>query len=64
MNIIPTLVLFYSGAIRSFVSIDLNKEFGDGHGECDYPLEVDITDYRPVRVSSVYRGCVLELFHE
>ncbi|XP_052626550.1 uncharacterized protein LOC111921560 isoform X1 [Lactuca sativa] len=55
VNIIPTLVLFYLGTTRSFVSLALNKGFGDGHGEFDYPFEVEITNYRPVRVSSIHR---------
>lgn len=64
VNDIPALVLFYSGATRSFVSLALSKRFGDTPREIDYPLEVEIDDDRPVRVLRVHRGYVLELFHE
>ena len=32
--------------------------------ELDFPLEVEISNDQYVRVSSVHRGCVLEMFSE
>lgn len=64
MNGVSALVLFDSGATRSFVSLGLNKRFGDAPRELGYPLEVEITDDYPIHVSRVHQGCVLELFHE
>lgn len=41
MNGVSELVLFYSGATLSFVSLALRKRFGDALGELHYLLEVD-----------------------
>ena len=49
MNNIPMLVLFDSGATRSFVYLTLSKSFDDVLGELDYPLEDEITDDHPAR---------------
>lgn len=64
MNGVPALVLLDSGTTRSFVSLALGNIFGDTPGELDYPLKLEITDDRPMQVSRVHRGCVLELFGE
>ena len=64
MNGIPALVLFDSGATRSFVSLALSKRFSRAPGELDCPLEVEIADDRTVRVDKVYRGCSLQIFEE
>ena len=64
MNAISGLVLFDSGATRSFVSLTLSKRFADALGDLDYLLEVEIADDRSVLVSMVHRGCILELFSE
>ncbi|KAL7602564.1 hypothetical protein Lser_V15G25340 [Lactuca serriola] len=64
VNSISFMVLFDSGATRSFVPLVLNNKFSNAPGEPEYPLEVEIADDRPLRVSRVYRGCLLELFSE
>lgn len=51
MNEIITLVLFDLGTTRSFVSLAFSKRFGDAPREIDYPLEVEITNGRPLHVS-------------
>lgn len=46
------------------MSLALNERFDDTPGELDFPLEVDIVDDHPVRVSRVHRDCILEVFSE
>ena len=48
VNRISALVLFDSGATRSFVSLAFNKRFVDALKELDCPLEVEIVDDRHV----------------
>ena len=64
VNGISAMVLFDSGATRSFVSLALSKRFSRAPGELDCPLEVEIADDRTVRVDRVHRGCSLQLFDE
>ena len=64
VNGISALVLFDSGATRSFVSLALSKRFSRAPGKLDCPLEVEIADDRTVRVDKVYRGCSLQIFEE
>lgn len=64
MNSFPALVLFYLGASQSFVSHALSNTFRAATGDLAYPLVVEITDDRSVRVSRVLRGCTLDLFRE
>ena len=64
VNSISTLVLFDSGATRSFVSLVLGKRSVGDLGELDFPLEVKIANDQSVQVSRVHRGCVLEMFNE
>ena len=64
VNGISAMVLFDSGATRSFVSLALSKRFSRAPGELDCPLEVEIADDRTVRVDKVYRGCSLRIFEE
>lgn len=64
VNNISAMVLFDSGATRSFVSLALSKRFSRAPGELDCPLEVEIADDRTVRVARVYRGFSLLLFAE
>ena len=64
MNGIPVLVLFDSGSTRSFVSLPLSKRFFESSGMLDCPLELEIADDRSMRVSAVFRDCVLRLFEE
>ncbi|KAL7593210.1 hypothetical protein Lser_V15G34740 [Lactuca serriola] len=64
VNNIHALVLFDSGATRSFVSLVLSNRFVGAPGELDCPLDIDIADDRSVRVARVHRGCILQLFSE
>ena len=62
VNSLPTLVLFDMGAIQSFVSQSFSREFGLLVGELECPLRVSIANKHEISDSSVYRGCVLEIF--
>ena len=53
VNDISTLVLFDSGATRSFVSLALSKNFVRAPGVLDSPLDVEIVDDRTVMVARV-----------
>ncbi|KAL7608806.1 hypothetical protein Lser_V15G12358 [Lactuca serriola] len=64
VNGISALIMFNTGATRSFVSLALRKRFVGAPGELDCPLDVKITDDRIVRVARVHRGCTLRLFDE
>ena len=64
MNGISALVLFDSGATRSFVSLALSKRFSRLPEELDCPLDIEIVDDMTVRVTRVHRGCTLRLFEE
>lgn len=55
-------VLLDYGATRSFVSLALNKKFGETPEALDYPFKVDISDDRTVSAIRVHCGCILELF--
>ena len=59
MSGISALVLFDSGATRSFVSLALSNRFIGAPGELDCPLDVEIVDDRFVRVARVHRWCIL-----
>ena len=56
------MVLFDSGASRSFVSQSFSREFSAPVGELECPLRVSIANEHGVSASSVYRGCDLEIF--
>ena len=62
MNSFPDLVLFDSGASRSFVSQSFSSEFSVPVGELECPLRLSIANEHGVSASSVYRGCDLEIF--
>lgn len=61
-NDMPTLFLFYLGATQSFMSLPLSKKFYVTLETLDFPLEIDIVEYRTMSVSSIHRDCVLEIF--
>ncbi|KAL7585806.1 uncharacterized protein LOC111885411 [Lactuca sativa] len=61
---ISALVLFDSGATRSFVLLALSKRFVGAPSELDRPLDVEIADDRTIRVVRIYRDCTLQLFSE
>ena len=62
VNGIHVLVLFDSGATRSFMSLALSKKFDIDPGALDFPLEVEIVDDHTVSALRVHGGCVLEMF--
>ena len=62
MNSLPALVLFDSGASRSFVSQSFSGEFCTPMSKLECPLRLSITNEHGVSASSVYRGCDLEIF--
>ena len=53
-NALPALVLFDSGASRSFVSRSFSREFATPLGELECPLRVSIADEHVVSAFSVY----------
>lgn len=57
VNSIPGLMLFASGASRSFIST-----ISISHEALDRPLKVVVVDDRMVSASKVYRGYVLDIF--
>ncbi|KAJ9539526.1 hypothetical protein OSB04_032259 [Centaurea solstitialis] len=61
VNSKPSLVLFDTGASKSFVSLSFCKNFSNVMGRLDEPLEVEIVDEKSVWVSDVYRRNVIEL---
>ena len=61
---IYSLVLFDSGATRSFVSLALSKRFAGAPRELDCPLDVEIADDLSVQVTWVHWGCIILMFSE
>ena len=63
---ISTLVLFDSGATRSFLSLALSKRFFGAPGELDCPLDVEIVDDRTIRlggfIGDVHCSCSMRSF--
>ncbi|XP_023743260.1 uncharacterized protein LOC111891437 [Lactuca sativa] len=64
VNGLSDLVLFDSGATRSFVSLALNSKFRDAPGTLDSPLEVEIVDNCTVNAARVFRRSILNMFDE
>ena len=62
VNSLPTLVLFEFGASRSFVSWSFSREFELHVGKLECSLWVSIANEHKIYASSVYQGCVLEIF--
>ena len=62
MNSLPTLVLFDSGASRSFVSQTFSSGFRVSIDDLECPLRVSIANEHEVFASSVYLGCELVIF--
>ena len=60
VNSLPALVLFDTGATKSFVSLSFCKNFSLVKGRLDEPLEVVIADEKSRLGSDVYRDNVLE----
>jgi len=61
VNSLPTLVLFDTGATKSFVSLSFCKIFSLVKGRLNEPLEVEIVGKESRLVREVYRGNVLEI---
>ncbi|KAJ9561717.1 hypothetical protein OSB04_006877 [Centaurea solstitialis] len=62
VNFVPTLVLFDSGAMTSFMSLSFCKNFMNVNGRLDNPLEVEIADEEFQLCKDVYRNNVIEIF--
>ncbi|KAJ9539518.1 hypothetical protein OSB04_032251 [Centaurea solstitialis] len=61
VNSLPALVLFDSGASKSFVSLSFCKGFTNVMGRLDKPLKVEIAAEEYRLCSDVYRDVVIEL---
>lgn len=61
-NFVPTLVLYNSGASRTFVSTSLGRCFSTTRRTLDRTLKVAIAADHSVSASEVYRDYVLEIF--
>ena len=62
LNSLSALVPFDSGASRSFVSQSFSRGFDMTLGESGFQLRVSIVNEHRISASSVYQGCVLEIF--
>ncbi|KAJ9563463.1 hypothetical protein OSB04_008623 [Centaurea solstitialis] len=62
VNSVPALVLFDSGASKSFVSYAFCKNFMHVGGRLDSPLEVEIAAQKYRLCKHVYRNSVIEIF--
>ena len=62
MSYIPSLVLFDSGASRSFVYLAFSHHISIRCEVLIRPLRVSIADEHAVFATDVIRGCVLEIF--
>ena len=62
VNSLPALVLFESGASRSFVSQSFCREFALLIEELECLLRVSITNEHRVSAISIYQSCILEIF--
>ena len=62
MSSVPALVLFDSGASRSFISLAFSRRISIPREALSRPLRVSIVDEREVCATEVIRGCVLEIF--
>ncbi|KAJ9548849.1 hypothetical protein OSB04_021392 [Centaurea solstitialis] len=61
VNSLPALVLFDSGASKSFVSLSFIKGFSNVMGRLDKPLKVEIVAEEYRLCSDVFRDIVIEL---
>ena len=61
VSFVPALVLFDSGASRSFVSLAFSQHISIRREALSRPLRVSIADERVVYATDVIRGCVLEI---
>ena len=59
---VTALVLFDSGASRSFVSLAFSQHISIRREALSRPLRVSIADERAVYASNVIQGCVLDIF--
>ena len=62
VNYVPALVLFDSGASRSFVSLAFSQHISISRETLSRPLRVSIADERVIYATEVIRGCVFEIF--
>ena len=62
VNSVPALVLFDSGASRSFVSLAFSQYISIRREAMSRPLRVSIANERAIYSTDVIRGCILEIF--
>ncbi|KAJ9535388.1 hypothetical protein OSB04_un001497 [Centaurea solstitialis] len=62
VNSVPALVLFDSGASKSFVSYAFCKNFMHVRGSLDSPLEVEVAAQKYRLCKHVYRNSIIEIF--
>ena len=62
VNPVPALVLFDSGASRSFVSLSFGRCFSTSCEALSRPLRVSIADEHVVLATDAFHGCVLEIY--
>ena len=62
MNSVPALVLFDSGASRSFISLAFSQHISVSREALSQPLRVSIADERVIYATKVLRGCIVEIF--
>ena len=62
VNSLHALLLFDSGAIRSFISCSFCRGFDMPIGELKCLLQVSIANEHEIYASSLYYDCVLEIF--
>lgn len=61
VNSMPALVLFDTGASKSFVSLSFCKSFNLVKDRLENPLEVEIAGEKSLFVKEVYKGIVIEI---
>ncbi|KAI3796491.1 hypothetical protein L1987_39162 [Smallanthus sonchifolius] len=59
INSLPALVLFYSGASRSFVSLKIVKHSSFVSSKLDEPLEIEAANDKSFFVFDIFRDCKL-----
>ena len=62
VSYLPALVLFDSGASRTFMSLAFSRHISIRCEALSRSLRVSIADKRMVFSTNVFRGCVMEIF--
>lgn len=62
VNYFPVLMIFHSGASRSFVSQFFSRDFDMILGGLDCPMRVSVSNKHKVSTSSIFHDYTLEIF--